>query len=52
MFAVDDIEDTIARLRKHGADLIGEVVLYEDIFLLCYLRGPEGVIAALAEELG
>jgi len=52
MFAVDDIEDTIARLRTHGAELIGEVVQYENIFLLCYLRGPEGVIVALAEELG
>ena len=51
MFAVDDIEDTITRLRPHGAELIGEVVRYEDIFLLCYLRGPEGVIVALAEEL-
>jgi catechol 2,3-dioxygenase-like lactoylglutathione lyase family enzyme len=51
MFAVDDIEDTVARLRTHGAELIGEVVRYEDIFLLCYLRGPEGVIVALAEEL-
>jgi predicted enzyme related to lactoylglutathione lyase len=51
MFAVDDIEDTIARLRPHGAELIGEVVRYEDIFLLCYLRGPEGIIVALAEEL-
>lgn len=51
MFAVDDIEDTIARLRPHGAELVGEVVRFEDIFLLCYLRGPEGVIVALAEEL-
>jgi catechol 2,3-dioxygenase-like lactoylglutathione lyase family enzyme len=51
MFAVDDIEDTVARLRRHGAELIGEVVRFEDIFLLCYLRGPEGVIVALAEEL-
>ena len=51
MFAVDDIEDTITRLRTHGAELIGEVVRYEDIFLLSYLRGPEGVIVALAEEL-
>ncbi len=51
MFAVDDIEDTIARVRTHGAELMGEVVRYEDIFLLCYLRGPEGVIVALAEEL-
>jgi predicted enzyme related to lactoylglutathione lyase len=52
MFAVDDIEDTLARLRTHGAELIGEVVRYEDVFLLCYLRGPEGVIVALAEQLG
>jgi catechol 2,3-dioxygenase-like lactoylglutathione lyase family enzyme len=51
MFAVDDIEDTVARLRRHGAELIGEIVRYEDIFLLCYLRGPEGVLVALAEEL-
>jgi catechol 2,3-dioxygenase-like lactoylglutathione lyase family enzyme len=51
MFAVDDIEDTVARLRTHGAELVGEVVRYEAIFLLCYLRGPEGVIIALAEEL-
>jgi catechol 2,3-dioxygenase-like lactoylglutathione lyase family enzyme len=51
MFAVDDIRDTIARLQTHGAELIGEVVNYEDIFLLCYLRGPEGVTIALAEEL-
>lgn len=52
MFAVDDIHDTIARLRKHGADLVGEVVQYEQSYLLCYLRGPEGVLIALAEELG
>lgn len=51
MFAVDDIQDTIARLGTHGAELIGEVVRYEDLFLLCYLRGPDGVIVALAEEL-
>jgi catechol 2,3-dioxygenase-like lactoylglutathione lyase family enzyme len=52
MFAVTDINDTIARLKKHGAELIGEVVNYEDIYLLCYLRGPEGIIIALAEQLG
>lgn len=52
MFAVDDIEDTIARLRHHGAEVLGEVARYEDAFLLCYLRGPEGIIVALAEELG
>src|SRR3990167_935514 len=52
MFAVTDINDTLARLKKHGAELIGEVVNYEDIYLLCYLRGPEGIILALAEQLG
>jgi catechol 2,3-dioxygenase-like lactoylglutathione lyase family enzyme len=52
MFAVTDINDTIARLTKHGAELIGEVVNYEDIYLLCYLRGPEGIMVALAEQLG
>ncbi len=51
MFAVDDIEDTLARARTRGAELIGEVVRYEQTFLLCYVRGPEGVIVALAEEL-
>lgn len=52
MFAVTDIDDVIARLQKHGAELIGEVTQYEDIYRLCYLRGPEGIIIALAEELG
>src|SRR4051794_27488565 len=51
MFAVDDIEDVVARLRPHGAELLGEVARYEDIFLLCYIRGPEGIIIGLAEEL-
>jgi len=51
MFAVDDIHDTISRLRTHGAELIGEVVDYKDIYRLCYLRGPEGVTIALAQEL-
>jgi predicted enzyme related to lactoylglutathione lyase len=51
MFAVDDIDDVIARLRTHGAELVGEVVRYEDLYRLCYLRGPAGVIVALAEEL-
>ena len=51
MFAVTDIDDLIARLQKHGAELIGEVVQYEDIYRLCYLRGPEGVMVALAEKL-
>ena len=52
MFAVDDIDDTIARLRPHGAELLGEVAQYEDSYRLCYLRGPEGIVVALAEELG
>jgi catechol 2,3-dioxygenase-like lactoylglutathione lyase family enzyme len=51
MFAVDDIEDVLARLQAHGAELVGEVVQYEDKYLLCYVRGPEGLIVALAEEL-
>jgi len=52
MFAVDDIDDTIARLRTHGAGLLGEVAQYENIFRLCYLRGPAGIIVALAEQIG
>ncbi|MFC1419057.1 VOC family protein [Streptacidiphilus cavernicola] len=52
MFAVDDLDDTVARLRGHGAELLGEVVRYQDTFLLCYLRGPAGVIVALAEQIG
>ena len=51
MFAVDDIEDVLARLQTLGAELIGEVVKYEDMYRLCYVRGPEGIIIALAEEL-
>jgi catechol 2,3-dioxygenase-like lactoylglutathione lyase family enzyme len=51
MFAVDDIEEVLARLRAHGAELIGEVVQYEDMYRLCYIRGPEGLIVALAEQL-
>ena len=53
MFAVDDIDETLARLRKHGAELVSsEVVRYEDSFRLCYIRGPEGLLIGLAEELG
>jgi catechol 2,3-dioxygenase-like lactoylglutathione lyase family enzyme len=52
MFAVDDIDDTIARLRIHGAELLGEVAQYENVFRLCYLRGPAGIIVALAEQIG
>jgi predicted enzyme related to lactoylglutathione lyase len=51
MFAVDDIEDVLARLRAHGAELIGEITQYEDMYRLCYIRGPEGIIVALAEQL-
>ncbi|MGW7681550.1 VOC family protein [Kribbella sp. NPDC054772] len=52
MFAVDDIHDTVARLKPHGGELMGEITPFESIFLLCYLRGPSGLIVALAEELG
>ncbi|HYQ04431.1 MAG TPA: VOC family protein [Polyangiaceae bacterium] len=52
MFLVEDIHDTIARLRPHGGELIGEVAEYQDIYRLCYLRGPGGIIVALAEEIG
>jgi catechol 2,3-dioxygenase-like lactoylglutathione lyase family enzyme len=51
MFAVDDINDTVARLRAHGAELLGEVAQYESSYLLCYLRGPAGIIVALAEQI-
>jgi predicted enzyme related to lactoylglutathione lyase len=51
MFAVEDIDDTLARLQARGAELIGEVTQYEDKYRLCYLRGPEGVIIALAQQL-
>jgi predicted enzyme related to lactoylglutathione lyase len=52
MFAVDDIDDVLARLQSRGGELIGEVTQYEDMYRLCYLRGPEGIIIALAQELG
>ena len=51
MFAVDDIDDVIARMRAHGAELVGEVAQYEDVYRLCYLRGPGGIIVALAEQV-
>jgi catechol 2,3-dioxygenase-like lactoylglutathione lyase family enzyme len=51
MFAVDDLDDVLARLRTHGAELVGEVTQYEDSYRLCYVRGPEGLMIALAEEL-
>jgi len=52
MFAVEDLDDTLARLRKRGAQLVGEVVQYEDTYRLCYIRGPEGILIGLAEDLG
>ena len=51
MFAVEDIEDVLARLHGHGAELVGEVSRYEDSYLLCYVRGPEGILVGLAEQL-
>lgn len=52
MFAVEDIEAVLARLTAHGAELVGELVRYEDQYRLCYVRGPEGILLALAEQLG
>ncbi|HEX3886299.1 MAG TPA: VOC family protein [Phenylobacterium sp.] len=52
MFAVSDLDDTLARLDKHGARLVGEVVRYENAYRLCYIRGPEGLLIGLAEPLG
>src|SRR5579883_3468918 len=52
MFAVDDLDETLERLRKRGAKLVGEVVQYERAYRLCYIRGPEGLLLGLAEELG
>jgi len=51
MFAVDDLDDTLARLRRHGARLVDEVVQYEDVYRLCYVRGPEGILIGLAERI-
>jgi len=51
MFAVDDIDEVVARLLAHGAELVGEVAQYEDVYRLCYVRGPEGIIVGLAEQL-
>ena len=52
MFAVDDVDETLARLREHGAELVGEVVQYKESYRLCYIRGPEGLLIGLAQELG
>lgn len=51
MFAVDDIDDVVARLRNHGAELVGEIAQYKDIYRLCFLRGPERILIGLAEQL-
>ena len=51
MFAVDDLDEVLGRLRRHGAQLVGEVVQYGDDYRLCYVRGPEGIMVALAEQL-
>jgi catechol 2,3-dioxygenase-like lactoylglutathione lyase family enzyme len=52
MFTVDDLDETLDRLRKCGAQLVGEVVQFEDVYRLCYIRGPEGILIGLAEQLG
>jgi catechol 2,3-dioxygenase-like lactoylglutathione lyase family enzyme len=52
MFAVEDIDDVVARLRNHGAELLDEIAQYENLYRLCYLRGPEGIVIGLAEQLG
>ena len=52
MFTVDDLDETLERLRKRGAQLVGEVVQYDNVYRLCYIRGPEGLLIGLAEELG
>ena len=52
MFTVDNVDETLARLLKRGAQLVGEVVQYEDSYRLCYIRGPEGLLIGLAEQLG
>src|SRR5436305_85173 len=52
MFAVEDLDDVVARLRRHGAELVGEIAQYEDVYRLCFVRGPEGIIIGLAERTG
>ena len=52
MFTVEDLDEVISRLQKHGAELVGEVVNYQGVYRLCYIRGPEGILVGLAEELG
>jgi catechol 2,3-dioxygenase-like lactoylglutathione lyase family enzyme len=52
MFAVDDLDETLANIRHHGAQLVDEVVQYEDVYRLCYIRGPEGILIGLAQQIG
>jgi catechol 2,3-dioxygenase-like lactoylglutathione lyase family enzyme len=52
MFAVDDVDEVVERLRKHGAELLDEIAQYENLYRLCFVRGPEGIIVGIAEELG
>jgi catechol 2,3-dioxygenase-like lactoylglutathione lyase family enzyme len=52
MFLVDDVDDAVDRLRGHGGELVGEIMQYEDIYRLCFVRGPEGILVGLSEELG
>jgi catechol 2,3-dioxygenase-like lactoylglutathione lyase family enzyme len=52
MFAVEDLDETLARLRRHGAELVDDVAQYEDLYRLCYVRGPEGILVGLAERIG
>src|SRR5262249_3058854 len=52
MFEVDDLDEALVRLRKHGAQVVDEVVQYEDVYRLCYVRGPEGILIGLAEQIG
>jgi predicted enzyme related to lactoylglutathione lyase len=52
MFEVDDLDDTLTRLRRHGAEVVDEVVQYENVYRLCYVRGPEGILVGLAEKGG
>src|SRR5437763_76737 len=52
MFAVEDVDEVVSRLRGHGAELVGEIAQYEDVYRLCFVRGPEGILIGLAERLG
>jgi catechol 2,3-dioxygenase-like lactoylglutathione lyase family enzyme len=52
MFLVEDLDDVVARLRRHGAELVGEIAQYENLYRLCFVRGPEGIILGLSEQLG